>query len=166
MNRTIPDFIADWAYESAATLKFIRALSEPSRNQLVVPGGRSLGFIAWHTVCAVAELGNSATLPVEGPKETSAAPATIAEMAAAYEAASRSFTDVVRRDWTDAMLADQIEMYGEHFTRGGALAMLVKHQAHHRGQMTVLMRQAGLRVPDVYGPAKEDWAQWGMPAHP
>jgi uncharacterized damage-inducible protein DinB len=28
--------------------------------------------------------------------------------------------------------------------------------------MTVLMRQAGLRVPGMYGPAQEDWAQWNM----
>jgi uncharacterized damage-inducible protein DinB len=28
--------------------------------------------------------------------------------------------------------------------------------------MTVLMRQAGLRVPAMYGPAKEDWAEWDM----
>jgi len=26
----------------------------------------------------------------------------------------------------------------------------------------VLMRQAGLRPPDIYGPAKESWAQWNM----
>ena len=166
MYRSISDFQSDWSYESAAMVKFLRALTEPSRGQKVTPDGRSLGFIAWHIVCAVAEIGNSAKLPVEGPQEPAAAPATIAEMVSAYEAAARSLADVVTKSWTDGMLTDQIEMYGEHFSRGGALAMLVKHQAHHRGQMTVLMRQAGLRVPDVYGPAREDWAQWGMAAHP
>jgi hypothetical protein len=29
--------------------------------------------------------------------------------------------------------------------------------------MTVLMRQAGLVVPGVYGPAREEWAVYGMP---
>jgi uncharacterized damage-inducible protein DinB len=29
--------------------------------------------------------------------------------------------------------------------------------------MTVLMRQAGIKVPGVYGPAKEEWAAYGMP---
>ena len=28
--------------------------------------------------------------------------------------------------------------------------------------MTVLMRQAGLRVPGIYGPAREDWSGMGM----
>jgi len=30
--------------------------------------------------------------------------------------------------------------------------------------MTVLMRQAGLVVPGVYGPAREEWGQYNMPA--
>jgi uncharacterized damage-inducible protein DinB len=30
--------------------------------------------------------------------------------------------------------------------------------------MTVLMRQAGLAVPGVYGPAREEWAAYGMAA--
>ena len=38
----------------------------------------------------------------------------------------------------------------------------LSHQTHHRGQMTVLMRQAGLTVPGVYGPAREEWAAMGM----
>jgi uncharacterized damage-inducible protein DinB len=28
--------------------------------------------------------------------------------------------------------------------------------------MTVLMRQAGLPVPGLYGPSKEEWAAMGM----
>jgi len=43
-----------------------------------------------------------------------------------------------------------------------SLQVLVVHQAHHRGQMTVLMRQAGLKVPGVYGPAREEWTAYGM----
>jgi uncharacterized damage-inducible protein DinB len=45
-----------------------------------------------------------------------------------------------------------------------ALRVLIQHEVHHRGQMTVLMRQAGLEVPGVYGPAREEWAACGMPA--
>lgn len=44
------------------------------------------------------------------------------------------------------------------------LRCLVFHQIHHRGELIVLMRQAGLRVPGLYGPAKEDWATYGIPA--
>lgn len=30
--------------------------------------------------------------------------------------------------------------------------------------MTVLMRQAGLPVPGIYGPAKEEWTTFGLEA--
>ena len=46
--------------------------------------------------------------------------------------------------------------------REHVLISLVRHQAHHRAQMTVLMRQAGLAVPGIYGPAREEWAAMGM----
>jgi uncharacterized damage-inducible protein DinB len=38
------------------------------------------------------------------------------------------------------------------------LTSLVRHQVHHREQMTILMRQAGIVVPGVYGPAREETA--------
>lgn len=42
---------------------------------------------------------------------------------------------------------------------------LIKHIIHHRGQATVLIRQAGLKVFGVYGSPKEDWIQLGIKNH-
>ncbi|MFN7118131.1 MAG: DinB family protein, partial [Saprospiraceae bacterium] len=42
--------------------------------------------------------------------------------------------------------------------------VLVKHQAHHRAQMTVIMRILGMKVPGIYGPSSEEWAALGIPA--
>ena len=39
---------------------------------------------------------------------------------------------------------------------------LIKHIVHHRGQVTVLMRQAGIKPFGVYGPPKEDWIHLGV----
>jgi uncharacterized damage-inducible protein DinB len=55
-------------------------------------------------------------------------------------------------------------MYGETWKRGQTLLYLMLHNAHHRGQITVLMRQAGLPVVGIYGPAREEWEAMGMPA--
>jgi len=41
-------------------------------------------------------------------------------------------------------------------TKGALLRFLIDHQTHHRGQMMVLLRQAGLPVPPVIGPTKEN----------
>lgn len=32
------------------------------------------------------------------------------------------------------------------------------HEIHHRGQLTILMRQAGITVSGLYGPSKEEAA--------
>jgi uncharacterized damage-inducible protein DinB len=56
-------------------------------------------------------------------------------------------------------------MFGQfEWAKGFSLSMLINHQIHHRGQMTILMRQANLIVTGVYGPAKEEWSQMGMEA--
>ncbi|MMZ69496.1 DinB family protein [compost metagenome] len=51
---------------------------------------------------------------------------------------------------------------GQPYRKGEMLRFTLMHQAHHRGQMTVLMRQAGLRVPEVYGQTYESWIEAGM----
>ena len=53
-------------------------------------------------------------------------------------------------------------MYGEKWMRGVTLRVVTEHEVHHRGQMTILMRQAGLKVPGLFGPAKEEWSEFGM----
>jgi uncharacterized damage-inducible protein DinB len=160
--RLIADFEAGWRYESEATLKVLRALTDASLGQAVVPGGRTLGRLAWHVVTTVPEMGGHAGLEVEGPGEQAPQP-DAATMVEEYERAAGSLLEAVKTGWTDEMLVEKIPMYGAEWARGQALTSLIAHQAHHRGQMTVLMRQAGLTVPGVYGPAREEWAAYGMP---
>jgi uncharacterized damage-inducible protein DinB len=93
-------------------------------------------------------------------------PASSVEISNTYSCAARSLSGQVTRTWTDAMLGDELELYGSRWTRAGVLESLVRHQIHHRGQVTVLMRQAGLVVPGVCGPSREEWAKMGMPPQP
>jgi uncharacterized damage-inducible protein DinB len=163
MYRTISDFTLDWKYESGATLKVMHTLTDESLHQKITPDGRSLGFLAWHLVLTLSEMGSKMGLQLTGPAEDSEQPASVAEIAAAYDISAKSVAEVVRTTWSDASLDEKIEMYGDTWKRGYALASLVKHQTHHRAQMTVLMRQAGLAVPGVYGPSREEWTKMGMP---
>ncbi|RPI23528.1 MAG: hypothetical protein EHM61_19520 [Acidobacteria bacterium] len=163
MFRTIEDFEASWTEESGATLKVLAQLTDASLDQRVTPKGRSLGFLAWHLVLTMSEMCSKAGLTVEGPPEHAPAPATAAEIRDAYGKAACSLAGQVKRDWTDAGLRDELVLYGEKWERHRVLSALILHQAHHRGQMTVLMRQAGLPVPGIYGPSYEEWAAFGMP---
>lgn len=138
------------------------ALTDASLLQPVLPGGRTLGRIAWHIVLSIGEMAGRAGLAVHGPSDDTPTPAQAGAVVSGYEIAARSLGEAVRRQWSDAALGEMVEMYGDKWTKGFVLSALIAHEIHHRGQMTVLMRQAGLKVPGVYGPAREEWGALGM----
>ncbi len=140
------------------------ALTDASLAQKVTPEGRSLGRLAWHIVQTLGEMGGHAGLTVDAANEKTPQPATAAAIAEAYKVGAAAVDKAVTSAWTDADLPGEIDMYGEKWTRGQSLLALMAHEIHHRAQMTVLMRQAGVKVPGVYGPAREEWAAYGMPA--
>ena len=164
MLRKIEDFQKDWAYEAEMTTKVLRALTDESLGQKVYADGRDLGFLGWHLVQTLGEMLGLVGLKIDAPAHDSARPDSAAEIVAAYEKGAKSVTEEINANWTDETLLQEDQMYGETWARGLTLFYLITHQAHHRGQMTVLMRQAGLRVPGIYGPAKEEWEEHGMPA--
>jgi uncharacterized damage-inducible protein DinB len=166
LYQTIDDFGQDWKAESKETLRVLRTLTDQSLNQRVMPDGRSLGFLAWHLVITIGEMGGRAGLKISAPDEHATVPSVAADIIHAYETASTSIESAVMSGWSDASLADMVNMYGEKWSRRTVLYALVKHQTHHRAQMTVLMRQAHLAVPGMYGPAREEWATMGMPPQP
>ena len=166
MLRRIEDFKKDWEYEAEATGKVLNALTDESLSQKVTPDGRSLGFLAWHLTQTLPEMLGHVGLKIDGPSHDQECPTSASEIASTYEKAAKSVTKEVTENWNDETLLEKDNMYGETWARGVTLFALIAHQAHHRGQMTVLMRQAGLRVPGVYGPAKEEWAAMGAPTMP
>ena len=164
MFTTITDFERAWAEQSGETAKLLKALTDASLAQQVAPQARTLGRLAWHITGSIAEMANRTGLRVAGPAEDAPVPVTAAAILAAYEEAARSLGEQVKRAWKDETLLVEDKMYGQPWKRGYTLYVLVQHETHHRGQMTVLMRQAGLPVAGVCGPSREEWATFGMPA--
>jgi len=161
MFRSIEDFQRDWAYESEATRKVLHALTDSSLGQRVYAEGRSLGRIAWHLVRSIVDFGEQAKLEMTGPDAKAPIPSAD-QIVTEYERAADAIGKAVASAWNDSMLPGEIEMFGQQWSRGSMLSSLIRHQAHHRGQMTVLMRQADLAVPGVYGPAREEWKAYGQ----
>ncbi|WP_059173476.1 DinB family protein [Bacillus sp. FJAT-27445] len=162
MFRTIEDFIQEWQYEGPMTQKIMDALTDESLNQQVAQDHRTLGQLAWHIVTTLHEMMSRTGLEFEAPEHESKAPATAKEMTDGYRQASSAMIAALQEQWTDETLKEVKDMYGDQWPNGVTLSVLVKHQVHHRGQMTILMRQAGLRVPGVYGPSREEWQEFGM----
>jgi uncharacterized damage-inducible protein DinB len=166
MFRRVDDFIRAWTVEAGHTEAVLGAIPDAALDAAIAPGHRDLRRLAWHLVESAIEMPTRMGLEIPGAERVrggfiEAPPPAMAEMAEAYRAASGALLKGVE-GWSDADLEREDEMYGEEWKRGFALQVLLVHQVHHRGQMTVLMRQAGLAVPSIYGPVKEGWAAYGV----
>jgi uncharacterized damage-inducible protein DinB len=163
MYRKIEDFVSVWETESAATQKLLNAIDDRALEQPVLEGHRTLARIAWHIVTTVSEMMAKTGLAIASVSPDAPVPGKASEIQRAYAAAASELLTQVKANWTDRTLTIEDEMYGEKWPRGQSARVLIDHQTHHRGQLTVLMRQAGLKVPGVYGPSKEEWAGYGAP---
>ncbi|NCI47284.1 DinB family protein [Sediminibacterium soli] len=159
MIASINTFSEVWEQESEATLSCFKQLTDQSLGKELIGGYRSIERIANHIVDCAASIPQAATLPLVHSKQHYH---TVAELTEAYTSASNKVKQAAGQ-WTDATLQETTPMYGETWKKGFALWVTIAHQAHHRGQLTVLMRMAGLKVPGVYGPAKEEWEAYGLP---
>lgn len=161
MYAKLEQFVTEWEKETRITEDVLKTLTDESLTQAIRSDRRTLGALAWHLVTSV---GFMSTLGLEletQPKGTSV-PDSAAEIAEAYSGIAHSLLNAVQSQWDDKSLAATQTVMGEEWGNGASLHFAVMHQAHHRGQMTVLMRQAGLLVPELYGPTYESWLEKGM----
>jgi uncharacterized damage-inducible protein DinB len=158
----IKDFVENWRQHSEGTEKVLAALTDSSLSQKVGPDDRTLGRVAWHLVVSIPEMTEKVGLKTSGPKADAPLPKTAKEILSGYQAHAKSLAEQIEKNWDDPVLQVEDELYGNRWKRGLTLRILIDHEIHHRGQMTVLMRQAGLKVPGIYGPSREEWDQYGM----
>lgn len=152
MFTSVSEFLTVWRHESDATARVIGALSIGALSRRSHPGTRTAGELAWHIVTAVREISRHTGIVVDGPTKDAPVPTTAEEIETHYRRAASSLADAVQGSWFDGTLQVTDVVYGETWARGKTLFVLLCHEIHHRGQLTLLLRQAGLRVPAVYGP--------------
>ncbi|MGE5846592.1 MAG: DinB family protein [Ignavibacteria bacterium] len=162
MYNSIDEFIKDWNQESEATLKIFNSITDESLNRSFENYRRTIGCLAWHITGAVREMMRTAGMAVDAAEESDPQPDTEAKIINEYKKASENLIEKIEREWSDSVLKEKVNMYGEMWTKGNVLKVLIIHQIHHRAQITVLMRLAGLKVPGIYGPSYEEWKQFGM----
>jgi len=158
MYKTINEFVEDWTKESAITLKVLRALTDASLKQKSDPAGNTLGKLSWDMAVMLGVTGTAVGLEVAAPARGTEPLDSARVMADAYQTAAQSLTEQASKKLKDEQLASEITHYGRTLPMATVLNGLIRHQIHHRGQMTILMRQAGVVVPGVYGPSREETA--------
>ncbi|MEK5068917.1 DinB family protein [Sporosarcina sp. FSL K6-1508] len=164
MFNSIEEFLTNWDHESESTQKILDTLTDESLSQEVSPKDRTLGRIAWHIVTTLDEMVSRTGLDFKATPHDAPVPEKASEIAEAYRSSNNTMVAAIKEQWNEETLNELKEMYGEQWSVATILSILTSHQTHHRGQMTVLMRQAGLSVPGVYGPSREEWALFGEEA--
>lgn len=154
MFRAVEDFSTEWQASSKGTLDVFHELTDETLQQAIVGGHNTLGSLAWHLTEVAMVFGNFAGLNMPTLEEGKKQPTHVSEIIDTYEAVLEAYKKGIV-SLTDDALVEEIEALGGIMPRGKLLYALIQHQTHHVGQMTVLLRQAGLRVPPVMGPTAE-----------
>ena len=162
MYVTISDFIKEWNREAMLTQNVLDGLTDESLKKQVYPEGRTLGRIAWHLTINIPDYLSHFGFKIDGIENAESVPTSAMEIAETFKEASSYAAQIIEQQWTDKSLEKIQEAFGRQQSNSQILMGLIKHIVHHRGQITVLMRQAGLKPFGVYGPPREDWIHLGV----
>jgi len=162
MFHELDHFLFLWDLEARNTMKLLKDIPDAALSQEVAAGHRDIRKLSWHLVISFSEMMGRADLPLGGPDYSSAIPGSSHDIREAFREISTKLVESLKANWQADTLQEEKEIYGRTMKKGFVLYILLAHLIHHRGQMTVLMRQAGLAVPGLYGPSLNEWESMGM----
>ena len=154
MYRKIDDFVKEWKHNCAGTIAIMESITEEKKHFSIVEGHNSLESLSWHLTTAPLYFLGLIGQPLNVQLNPSVPPQTMKEIIDEYKKVSEEVVNAVK-NLNDKLLENEVDMHGNPTPIGAILRTLVDHQTHHRAQMQVLLRQAGLPVPGVMGPTKE-----------
>ncbi|EIT84260.1 hypothetical protein A374_15778 [Fictibacillus macauensis ZFHKF-1] len=155
MYCTISDFIQEWNREASLTQAVLDRLTDESLTQRVDHEGRTLGEIAWHFTTNIPEYLQHFGVRMSADYLGKKVPASAKEIAHVFTEISQGASEAIAEQWNDVSLQEVQNAFGRQETNATIFFGLIKHIVHHRGQVTVLMRQAGVVPFGVYGPTRE-----------
>ena len=158
MYRDVNDFIEEWQQSAAGTLQVFEAMTDEKLDQAIAEGHNTLGWLAWHLTNTPVFFGQILGLQITPAGDRAVVPTSAAEIVAAYKQVMADVTEEAKKLSNETLL-EELPAFGTTVKKGAMLRKLVDHQTHHRGQMTVLLRQADLAVPGIMGPTKEAQAK-------
>lgn len=158
MYSRVEDFLSDYQWESESTKKVLRALTPESLSHCkAADDDTSICGLAKHLSEAPVYILNQGGLSMSMPQFGESP--TVAELADNYEQVVSALFEQVRT-WKDEDLPTTANFFGMEWPRGLALSITMHHEVHHRGQLTAMMRAAGVPVPSIYGPNREETAEF------
>lgn len=158
-------FLRIWEREAKTTQKVMHAFPPESLGFKPHERSRSIRDLAWQCVIdeRVIEKILDGANDLRNAPPSPPPPEKMEEIAAAHEAAHRNASDKMRRPETE--FSQKVTVT----TRGGSIQLEqaetiwdnLLDQIHHRGQLTIYLRQAGGKVPSIYGPSGDEGMSFG-----
>jgi len=160
--KTIANFLlADYEYERATTKRVIGAV--PAGQEEYTPDSKSMNSLdlAWHIASAeLFFLNGVCEMQFKGgegkrPEDIRSAQ----DVLAWYD---RNIPPALEKakGLSGEHLAGNIDFFGMMQMPGFVyLSLMVKHGAHHRGQLSAYLRPMGAKVPGIYGPSGDSEKQ-------
>lgn len=162
--RLADTLIQELEMEAATTRRVLERVPDGRMDWKPAEKSRTLGHLAMHVAMnpgSVASMvaSNPAALPDFGAGEPSAASA--AELVAALD------TSVAQAKAILAGMDDAALMENWSVTAGGQTvfsaprigflrSIMLNHWYHHRGQLSVYLRELGVPLPSIYGPSADE----------
>jgi uncharacterized damage-inducible protein DinB len=160
---TVGDLTQELEQEAEATRRVLERVPEAKLQWKPHPKSMTLGQLAMHVANlpgAIAEIATRPSFDVKTPVPRPDA-ANTREVLATFEESLRRARSHLG-SMTDAELASPWRMMkGEQelwsMPRGAFLrSVMLNHWYHHRGQLTVYLRQTGALLPAVYGDSADE----------
>src|SRR6476620_4172473 len=159
---TVDDILQELEQEAQATRRVLERLPDNRLQWKPHPKSMSLGQLALHvanipgTIAEISTVPFDASTPIPRPEANSTA-----EVLQQFEASMDQARQVLR-SMSDAELSSPWRMMqGDRelwsIPRGAFLrSVMLNHWYHHRGQLTVYLRQNGASLPAVYGDSADE----------
>jgi uncharacterized damage-inducible protein DinB len=148
--------------ETPATRRVLERIPDDRLVWRPHPKSRPLGVLAFHVAYlpgALAELAMQAEVPVFDivdpiPKSTAEIIATLDESVAKAKRLLAGLDDATIRSPWRLMEGDRVLIEMPRLTL--LRSTLLNHWYHHRGQLTVYLRELDVPVPAIYGPSADE----------
>jgi len=159
----IHDLLQELKEEAQMTRRVLERVREDQLRWAPHEKSMTLGQLAMHVASipgAIAELSTQPTFDVKTEIPRPAATSVAELLTVLDESVARAKT--ILREMDDAALLSPWRMVdGDQevavISRGALLrSIMLNHWYHHRGQLTVYLRQTGSLVPAIYGPSADE----------
>lgn len=156
MYSNLNDFISAYAHEGQTTVRVLEALSDDKLGHEKAAGDTSIAELAWHIASAPSYMLKHEGIDIDfsyAPPEG----VTVAQIVEEYKRIHGAALEGAKAKLGEAEMTRSATWFGYELPLGVWMNMIPNHEVHHRGQLTAMMRNAGLKVPGCYGPNKEEF---------